>query len=112
MNLNDLMTSETNIQEPTYSWWLDFNVISAVEEEKKSAKNVAREKLTQHLKDRSDLRKAIRSWEKSSWNKDVDNKTVIHQLWQTLLLMLWFLLGKTQHICKKDIERMSETLSL
>ena len=76
MNLNDLMTSETTIQEPTYSWWLDFNVISAVEEEKKSAKDVAREKLTQHLKNRSDLRKAIRSWEKSSWNKDVDNKTV------------------------------------
>ena len=76
MNLNDLMTSETTIQEPTYSWWLDFNVISAVEEEKKSAKDVAREKLTQHLKNRSNLRKAIRSWEKSSWNKDVDNKTV------------------------------------
>jgi hypothetical protein len=70
------MTSETTKQEPTYSWWLDFNVISAVEEEKKSAKDVAREKLTQHLKNRSDLRKAIRSWEKSSWNKDVDNKTV------------------------------------
>ena len=76
MNLNDLMTSETTTQEPTYSWWLDFNVISAVEEEKKSAKDMAREKLTQHLKNRSDLRKAIRSWEKSSWNKDVDNKTV------------------------------------
>lgn len=76
MKLDELITSETNIQEPTYSWWLDFNVISAVEEEKKSAKDMAREKLTQHLKNRSDLRKAIRSWEKSSWNKDVDNKTV------------------------------------
>ena len=76
MNLNDLMTSETTIQEPTHSWWLDFNVISAVEEEKKSALDVAREKLTQYLKNRSNLRKDIRSWEKSSWNKDVDNKTV------------------------------------
>ena len=76
MNLNDLMTSETTIQEPTHSWWLDFYVISAVEEEKKSALDVAREKLTQYLKNRSNLRKDIRSWKKSSWNKDVDNKTV------------------------------------
>lgn len=76
MNLNDLMTSETTTQEPTYSWGLDFDVISAVEEEKKSAKDIAREKLTNHLKQRSELRKAIRSWEKSSWNKQADNKTV------------------------------------
>ena len=76
MNLNDLMTSETNTQEPSYSWGLDFDVISAVEDEKKSAREAGRERLEQHLKQRSGLRKAIRSWEKSSWNKEADKKTV------------------------------------
>lgn len=81
MKLDDLInststTSTTESKTPDYSWNLGFDVVSAVEEEKKSAKETAREKLANHLKERSNLRKAMRSWEKSSWNKDVDNKTI------------------------------------
>ena len=58
-----------NLTSNNYSWWLwNYNVFDAITEEKEYANRVSRDKLVTHLKERSNLRKAIRSWEKTTWD--------------------------------------------
>lgn len=76
MKLNDLITSETKIQEPTYNGDIGFDVIAAVDNEKKATKENDKQNLAKFLQQRSVLRKAIRSWDKTTWNKENDKKTV------------------------------------
>ena len=56
-------------------WWAKYDVFSANEEENKYAKDKWIENLRTYFNNRSSLRKAIKSWEKSSWNKDNDRRT-------------------------------------
>lgn len=77
-----------------YSWWLwDFNVFDTISEEKEYANRVSRDNLVKHLKNRSSLRKAIRSWEKTTWNKERDTQVVNSSElvdWLTdVLIWLW-----------------------
>lgn len=77
-----------------YSWWLwDFNVFDTISEEKEYANRVSRDNLVKHLKDRSSLRKAIRSWEKTTWSKERDTQVVNSSElvdWLTdVLIWLW-----------------------
>lgn len=76
MKLNELMVSETQPKEPTYSGNVGFDVISAIENEKKASKEVERKNLADFLKKRSDFRLQLRTWKQTMWDKEVDKKTV------------------------------------
>lgn len=76
MKLNDLMTSETQVKEPTYNGDVGFDVISAVEWEKKASKEAEKKSLSDYLKKRSDFRLALRTWKETMWDKETDKKTV------------------------------------
>lgn len=76
MKLNELMVSETQPKEPTYSGNVGFDVISAIENEQKASKDVERKNLADFLKKRSDFRLELRTWKQTMWDKEVDKKTV------------------------------------
>lgn len=76
MKLNELMVSETQPKEPTYSGNVGFDVISAIENEKKASKEVEKKNLADFLKKRSDFRLELRTWKQTMWDKEVDKKTV------------------------------------
>lgn len=75
MKLDDLISQSEN-QTPTYTWWLEFDVISAVDNEKKAAKEIEKKSLSDYLSKRSDMRKALRTWQQTTGNKDADKKSV------------------------------------
>lgn len=75
MKLDDLI-SQNESQTPTYTWWLEFDVISAVDNEKKAAKEIEKKSLSDYLSKRSDMRKALRTWQQTTGNKDADKKSV------------------------------------
>lgn len=71
-------TSNTNKQSvsTTTGWLWGFNVFDEVNKEKEYKQEVKKKSLVNHLKQRSELRKAIVSWEKTTGNKEKDTKTV------------------------------------
>lgn len=75
MNLQELMNSTWQTNTTNDIGW-SFNVLDTIDKENLAVKESWKQKLAKHLQDRSALRKAIKTWEKSSWNKKVDNKTV------------------------------------
>ena len=71
------INDSSNLTSNNYSWWLwNYNVFDAITEEKEYANRVSRENLVKHLKERSNLRKAIRSWEKTTWDKQKDTQLI------------------------------------
>lgn len=75
MNLQELMNSTWQTNTTNDIGW-SFNVLDTIDKENQAVKESWKQKLAKHLQDRSALRKAIKIWEKSSWNKKVDDKTV------------------------------------
>lgn len=60
----------------TPAWWkLWYDVFSVNEEEQKYADNKSRDNLLNYFTKRSSLRKALRSWEQTSWDRQKDNQS-------------------------------------
>lgn len=57
------------------TWGWKSDIFSVNEEEIKYANDKKRENLKKYFNDRSTLRKALRAWEKTTWNKSWDNTT-------------------------------------
>lgn len=74
MNLQELMNGTWKSDTNNIGW--GFNVLDTIDVENQTAKANSRNKLAKYLQDRSNLRTALKSWEKSTWNKKVDDRTV------------------------------------
>lgn len=81
-----------------YGWasstgWVNFDIFSAAEEESNYAKEKSRIDMSKYFNNRSSLRKALRSWEKSTWNKDVDkimsNKSLLADGIMNVMIARW-----------------------
>lgn len=57
------------------TWGWKSDIFSVNEEEIKYANDKKRENLKKYFNDRSTLRKALRAWERTTWNKSWDNTT-------------------------------------
>ena len=76
MNLQELINWNVQTQTGTSNMGQSFGILDTIDKENQSSKDAARQKLAKHLQVRSDFRKAIKSWDKTTWNKDIDDKTV------------------------------------
>lgn len=72
----DVSSLYTSTSTSTPAWWkLWYDVFSANEEENKYASEKAKNNVLKYFNDRSSLRRALRSWEKTTWDANNDRKT-------------------------------------
>lgn len=95
MNLQELINWNTQTQTNNYDGGQSFNVLDSIDKENQSLKEDARKLLAQRFQDRSNLRKAIKSWEQTTGNKEQDRKTVRTSELSDVFTDAMVFLGKT-----------------